>query len=267
MKKATLTTALLLALSGTAIASEQEQESEVINPSDLTRVYTQAAVFLDSNADVRMSGMMTGAWSEDIQFAGFAEGTFGNDDAKVDGKHKLGTDYQKGRAQYFQVHALDNSLLPRVGFSTDLIHQNGEAGTAKDSGLKDTTLFSAGVIGLINPAYTFGAKVFPNVAYTTGKVFGQSADGYMLNMFLTKEIGDSGSFIQFSPEYFKAEGDVVSMESSKLNFFVSAPTRSDRTQWLMTRFEYGSADVVLPDGTEINNDPELRVEIGMKWFF
>ncbi|MGR5266983.1 hypothetical protein ACPV5R_04440 [Vibrio astriarenae] len=265
MKRTAVTASLILAFSSAAIADEQD--SEVINPSDLTRVYTQAAVFLDSNADVRMSGMMTGAWSDDIQFAGFAEGTFGNDDAKVDGKHKLGTDYQKGRAQYFQVHALNNSLMPRVGFSTDLIHQNGEAGTAKGSGLKDTTLFSAGVIGLINPAYTFGAKVFPNVAYTTGKVFGQSADGYMLNMFLTKEIGDSGSFIQFSPEYFKAEGDVVSMESSKMSFFVSAPTRSDRTQWLMTRFEYGSADVVLPDGTAIDNDPELRVEIGMKWFF
>ncbi len=265
MKKTVTIATLLFAFSN--VSNAEEQESEVINPSDLTRVYTQAAVFLDSNADIRASGMMTGAWSKDIQFAGFAEGTIGNDKAKNEGKHKVGTDYQKGRVQYFQVHALDNSLIPRVGFSTDLIHLNGEAGEASGSGLKDTTLFSAGVIGLINPAYTFGAKVFPNIAYTTGNVFGENADGYMLNMFLTKEFGDSGSFIQFSPEYFKAEGDVVSMESSKLNFFVSAPTRSDRTQWLMTRFEYGSADVVLPDGTEINNDPELRVEIGMKWFF
>ena len=93
MKKTTVAATLLLVLSSTAIA--EEQESEVINPSDLTRVYTQAAVFLDSNADVRMSGMMTGAWSDDIQFAGFAEGTIGNDDAKIDGKHKVGTDYQK----------------------------------------------------------------------------------------------------------------------------------------------------------------------------
>ncbi|MDF2154605.1 hypothetical protein [Vibrio sp. CAU 1672] len=265
MKKTILTSGLLLAFSGAAFA--ESQEAETINPSDLTRVYTQAAVFLDSNADVRASGMWTGAWNDNIQFAGFAEGTFGNDKAKIEGKHKVGTDYQKGRAQYFQVHALNNSLMPRIGFSTDLIHQNGEAGALKGSGLKDTTLFSAGAIGLINPAYTFGAKVFPNVAYTTGQVFGESADGYMFNLFLTKEFGGSGSFIQFSPEYFKVEGDVVEMESSKLNFFISAPTRPDRSQWLMTRFEYGSADVVLPDGTAIDNDPELRVEIGMKWFF
>lgn len=216
---------------------------------------------------MRVSGMLTGAWSNDIQFAGFAEGTFGNDNAKLDDKHKLGANYQKSRAQYFQVHALDNSLMPRVGFSTDLIHQNGEAGTSKGSSLKDTTLFSAGVIGLINPAYTMGASVFPNIAYTKGRVFGENADGYMLNLFLTKEIGDLGSFIQFSPEYFHVQGDVVEMESKKLNFFVSSPIQTDRTQWLMTRFEYGSVDMVLPKGTAIDNDNELRVEIGMKWFF
>jgi|GEM_PF-2270933 len=267
MKKTILASSVLLTISGLTFAGAKTNESEVINPSDLTRVYTQAALFLDSNADTRISGMMSGAWSNDIQFAGFAEGTFGNNSAKLEGKHKLGTDYQTGRAQYFQVHALDNTFIPRVGFSTDLIHQNGGAGAAKGTGVKDTTLLSVGAIGLVNPAYTFGAKVFPNIAYTTGKVFGESADGYLLSLFLTKEFGDSGSFIQFSPEYFQVEGDVVEMESKKLNFFVSAPTRADRTQWLMTRFEYGSADYVLPNGTPINNDHELRVEIGMKWFF
>lgn len=267
MTKYIWVSSLAFALSTPVFAENSDDSSEVINPSDLTRVYTQAAIFLDSNADIRMSGMMTGAWNDDIQFAGFAEGTLGNDKAKIKGQHKIGSDYQEGRAQYFQVHALDSTLMPRVGFSTDLIHKNGEAGELKGSGLKDTTLFSAGAIGLINPAYTFGAKVFPNAAYTTGKVFGESADGYMLNMFLTKEFGDSGSFVQLSPEYFKVSGDVVEMESSKLSLFISVPTQTDRTQWLMTRFEYGSADVVLPDGTEIDNDPELRVEIGMKWFF
>lgn len=267
MTKYIWVSSLAFALSALAHAENSDDSNEVINPSDLTRVYTQAAMFLDSNADVRVSGMLTGAWNDDIQFAGFAEGTLGNNKAKIKGQHKIGVDYQKGRAQYFQVHALDSTLIPRVGFSTDLIHENGEAGEQKGVGLKDTTLFSAGAIGLINPAYTFGAKVFPNAAYTTGKVFGESADGYMLNMFVTKEFGDSGSFVQLSPEYFKVSGDVVEMESSKLSLFISAPTRADRTQWLMTRFEYGSVNAVLPDGTKIDNSPKLGVEIGMKWFF
>ncbi|MFA0085960.1 hypothetical protein [Vibrio sp. 10N.261.51.F12] len=263
MKKIFLTTALLSTCSVTTIA----KENEVIDPSDLTRVYTQAAVFLDSNADIRMSGMMTGSWNEDIQFAGFVEGTFGNNDAKQQEQHKLGTNYQKGRAQYFQVHAMNNLLMPRIGVSTDIIHIDGEAGGQMDSGLDDTTLFSLGVIGLINPSYTGGAMIFPNIAYTVGEVFGEKADGLMLNLYLTQAIGDSGAFIQFSPEYFKTTGDVVEMESLKYSLFINAPINTDRKTWLMTRFEYGSADVILPNGHEDKADDELRIELGMKWFF
>lgn len=243
------------------------EETEVIDPSDLTRVYTQAALFVTSDADVRASAMFTGAWSDDIQFAGFVESSFGNDSAKQQGKDKFGLDYQKGRAQYFQVHATENSLFPRVGLSTDLIHQNGSAGVLDGLGYKDTTLFSVGAIGLINPQYTMGAMVFPNIAYTTGKVFGESADGYMLNLFVTQPIGDSGAFVQAWPEYFSVEGDTVEMESSSFNVMFNAPIKSDRTQWLMTKLEYGSTDIVTPDGWTIDGDVELKAEIGVKLFF
>lgn len=43
MKKLLLTASMLAAMSGTALANEEE--SQVIDPSDLTRVYTQAAFF------------------------------------------------------------------------------------------------------------------------------------------------------------------------------------------------------------------------------
>lgn len=38
---------------------------------------------------------------------------------------------------------------------------------------------------------------------------------------------------------------------------------TDRTKWIMTRFKYGSLDMVLPNGTPIENDHELHVEISM----
>lgn len=264
MKKQLLATSLIAACAAPAVWAD---EPEVIDPSDLTRVYTQAALFVTSDADIRVSSMFTGAWTEDIQFAGFVEGNFGNDSAKQQGKDKFGLDYQKSRAQYFQVHAMDNPLMPRIGISTDLIHQNGSAGVLDGLGYKDTTLLSIGAIGIINPQYTGAAMVFPNVAYTTGKVFGESADGYMLNLFVTQPIGDSGAFIQAWPEYFKVEGDTVEMESSSFNVMFNAPIKSDRTQWLMTKLEYGSADVVTPDGWTIEGDVELKAEIGVKWFF
>lgn len=134
-------------------------------------------------------------------------------------------------------------------------------------GLKDTTLLSIGAIGLINPLYTGGAMVFPNIAYTTGEVFGESADGYMLNLFVTKPIGDTGTFVQAWPEYFQAKGDTVEMESRSFNVMLNAPIKTDRTQWLMTKLEYGSADIVTPSGVRLEGDLELTAEIGVKWFF
>ncbi|MGF1770269.1 hypothetical protein L4D06_23160 [Enterovibrio makurazakiensis] len=235
------------------------EEGKVIDPSDLTQVYTQAAVFVTSDADMRLSGMLTGAWNENIQFAGFLEGNFGDADAKS-GKDSVGADYLSSRGQYFQVHAIDNNMMPRVGFMTDIIHQ-------KNTGMDDNLLFSAGAIGLINPKYTGGAMVFPNVNYTVGEVFGESADGYMLNLFATVPVGDSGAFLQAWPEYVKVTGDVVEMESTAYNMMFNAPIKSDRTQWLMTKLAYASSDVVLPSGLELENEYELKAEIGVKWFF
>lgn len=60
--------------------------------------------------------MLTGSWSDDIQFAGFVEGNFGNSRAKQDGKDKFGLNYQKSRAQYFQVHAIDNGLMLELAY-------------------------------------------------------------------------------------------------------------------------------------------------------
>lgn len=255
----------LLVASLLPVTALAEQEN-VINPADLTRVYQQAALFINSDADIRTSVMMTGAWSEDIQFAGFAEGTFGNDKAKIDGEHKLGLDYQRGRAQYFQVHSTSSSLLPRVGFSSDLIHMPGDVGSLQSSGLDDTLLFSAGAIGLINSDYTSGFMVFPNLAYTTGNVFGESADGYMANLFVTKELNDVGAFVQFWPEYIRTSGDVVEMKSYTTNLLLNAPIKSDRTQWLLGKIEYGSKDFTLPNGLSVKGTSELNLELGVKFF-
>ncbi|OIQ26767.1 hypothetical protein [uncultured Vibrio sp.] len=250
MKKLLLTASILTAISGAAFAEE-----ELIDPSDLTRVYTQGAVFVTSDAEVRLSTMMTGAWSEDIQFAGFAEANFGHDE-----KDDFGTSYQNARAQYFQVHALDNGVMPRAGFMVDAIHDRNPVGS-------DMSLLSAGAIGLINPAYTGGIMVFPNVNYTVGEMFDESVDGYMLNVFTTIPMGDSGAFVQAWPEYMNVSGDTVEMESTQFNVMLNAPVSSNRTQWLMTKLAYGSTEVKLNDAVIAEGNNELKAEIGMKWFF
>ena len=260
MKKNIVSASIVILFPAMVVADEL-QENRVIDPSDLTQVYTQAAFFVTSDADVRLSTMLTGAWSEDTQFGGFVEGEFGDADSRA-GKDSPGMDYLGSRVQYFQVSAIDNDLIPRVGFMTDFIHSKNQA-----LGLVDNTLISVGAIGVINPTYTGGVMLFPNVNYTIGEVFGETADGYMLNIFATIPMGNSGAFVQAWPEYLNVSGDTVALESTSFNVMMNAPIRQDRTQWLMTKLQYASASVTTPSGFELEGDYELKAEVGMKWFF
>jgi hypothetical protein len=252
MNKKLLTTSLLTALTSThAMASD-----EAIDPSDLTRVYTQAAFFVTSDADVRVSTMMTGSWSENIQFGGFAEANFGDTSADNNGDN-FGFNYKNARIQYYQVSPLNNTLMPRVGFMVDAMHNDAI----------DMQVLSVGAMTMVNPKYTGNAMVFPNVNYTYGEILDETVDGYLLNLFATVPIGDSGSFIQIWPEYMDVSGDSVEMTSQLLNVMFSAPVKSNRSQWLMAKLEYGSSELTKGNSTLISGDSQLKAEIGMKWFF
>lgn len=254
MKKMGLAATLLAGAIALPAVSDQSNEADVIDPSDLTRVYTQAAVFVSSDADIRTSAMFTGAWSETVQFAGFIEANWG--DRSDSSSDRFGLDYKNGRVQYFQVHEVNVGLMPRIGGSVDYIHHNIK-------GQKDAQLLSLGTIGVINPDYT-GDRImmFPNVAYASGSINGDSVDGVMLNIFTTVQIGDTGSFFQFWPEYFSVSGKEVELDSMTYNLMFNAPMRQDRSQWLMTKLEYNNSKL-----NGIRQDKTLKAEIGMKWFF
>ena len=89
----------------------------------------------------------------------------------------------------------------------------------------------------------------------------------MLNLFATIPMGDSGAFVQAWPEYMNVSGDTVELESTSFNIMMNAPIKEDRTQWLMTKLQYASADVTLPTGVTLEGDYELKAEVGVKWFF
>ncbi len=249
MKKLLVSASILAALSAAPVLAEDD----IIDPSDLTKVYTQAAIYVTSEADIRVSSMFTGAWNESTQFAGFVEGNFGEKHSDED---KFGLNYKNGRAQYFQVHAINNSLFPSVGFMADAIHND----------VTNAKLASVGAIGLINPMYTGGIMVFPNANYTAGEISGESVDGYMLNLFASIPMGDTGAFIQAWPEYMNVSGDNLEMESTKFNVLLNAPIKSNRTQWLLAKIAYGSEDITA-GGIKDKGDKELTAEVGVKWFF
>ncbi|KGY10224.1 hypothetical protein [Vibrio sinaloensis] len=247
----------LLGMNTTAFANEHSEA--VINPDDLqdvTKINPQAAIFVTSESNVRVSGMFSGQWNEDIAFSGFAEGVIGN----KNGENKFDSDFLGGRAQYFQAHDLGNDVIPRAGFSLDLINQ-------KTKGMKDTTLFSVGAVAAVDSRFTPGFQMFPNLAYTTGEVFGEDVNGYLANLFFTTPIGDNGTFLLAWPEYFDVSGDTVEMESKSLNFLFQSPMKSNYSQWLVSKLAYNQTDLVLPNGTLIEGKGELTLEFGIKWYF
>ncbi|KHT64120.1 hypothetical protein RJ45_08510 [Photobacterium gaetbulicola] len=259
MKYTTKVLLLSSLLSASALAHTNDAEEAVVNPEDLqdvTKINPQAAVFVTSDSNVRVSGIFSGKWNDNISFSGFAEGVFGD---KYD-EDKFDANYIGGRAQYFQAHGFENSYIPRAGFSLDLVHQ-------KQHGLDDTVLFSAGVVAAIDSRFTPGFQLFPNVAYTTGEVFGKSADGYLANLFMTTPVGDNGAFILAWPEYFDVSGDVVELESKSLNVIFQAPAKTNFSQWLVTKIAYNETKVTLPNGHQLKGDGELSLEFGMKWYF
>ncbi|GAA4879451.1 hypothetical protein [Ferrimonas pelagia] len=250
MKRLMLLAALAAPLS--MAQAEEAKEEALIDPSDLTRVYTQAAVFVTSDANIRTSTMATGAWTDDIQFAGFVEAYWG--DRK--NEDEFGMDYLNGRAQYFQVHGINNGVMPRIGFSTDFMHYS-------NVGAKDSKIAAFGAIGLINPKFTGGKlMLFPNLAYATGSMGGEDVDGYAANLYATLPIGGQGAFIQFSPEFLSLSGDTLNIDTMTYNGFISAPINKGRTQWLMTKISHKSETI-----NGFNDEGDLTLEIGYKWFF
>ncbi|AQM67082.1 hypothetical protein Vca1114GL_00561 [Vibrio campbellii] len=258
MKKAKkkLLVLTIMSISMSVLADDTEFVVDPEDLQDVTKINPQAAVYLTSDANVRVSGMFSGQWNEKTDFAGFAEGIFGD----RYGDDEFSGDYLGGRAQYFQAHELNtNAFIPRAGFSFDAIHQ-------KQRGFDDTALVSIGAVAAINAKYTPGFQVFPNVAYTTGEVFGEDADGYLINLFMSTPVGNNGAFLLAWPEYFDVSGDNVDFESKSMNFVFQAPVNSNYSQWLVSKVEWNETDITF-NGNRMEGDPEIRMELGMKWYF
>lgn len=70
---------------------------DVIDPADVTNVYTQSAIMVSGDASIQWQGQIAGGLENGQQFALLAEATFDNKDNNT---NKFGLDYQSSRVQY-----------------------------------------------------------------------------------------------------------------------------------------------------------------------
>jgi len=232
-------------------ASPTDKVTQAIDPSDLTRVYTMASVWVNTQNNIRATASWSGAWNEKHSFMGFIEGYLGDEDDA----DKWGADLLKVRAQYFHVIDTDLSYAPKLGFSVDYIDNQG-----------DNNLAAIGLIGMVPPSVTGKLQLFPNIAYMTGKAEGVDVDGYMLNLYGTYLVGTNGTYIQLWPEYISVSGTGVDSNSLTLSGLYAQPLNTNKTVWFNLRVDYANKETKLTGYYDRINEDEAVVTLGFKFY-
>lgn len=237
-----------------------ENSGEDIDPSDLTNVYTQAAIMVSGNSNVMPVAMVSGGYDNGHQFAFMAEAKFGN--TGDNGDNEFGLEYGSSRFQYFQVADTGVNVMPRAGLSVDYIN-------IRASGLK-SDLLALGGVGAINHEYTPGFMLFPIASYVYGRfdVAGikDEVDGINVSLAASIPLGSSGAFMMIWPEYRKLSGSSVETENLSTKLIVNVPLTSDRKWWINTRLELDHSDLSV-SGIELQNQWNSDVYMGIRYFF
>ncbi|OEE66295.1 hypothetical protein A1OO_10925 [Enterovibrio norvegicus FF-33] len=239
------------------------QDGDIIDPADVTKVYTQAGVLLSGNSDIQLQGQISGGLENGQQFALLAEAYFKDEDRNA---NDFGSDYTNSRFQYFHVFEPGFHAVPKLGFSVDYIN------TRDDAAGMNNDLISIGGVAAINPAYTAGLLVFPRLGVITGDIeltqqgIDDSVSGFSAGLITAKYLGDSGSYLHFTPEYQSVSGDTIEMDTVSFKAGINAPLNSARTWWVNTRFDYTKTSLST-NNIALPSDWQSEVWFGIRKYF
>ncbi|WP_413113176.1 hypothetical protein [Thaumasiovibrio sp. DFM-14] len=232
---------------------------EYVDPANVTKLYSQAAILASGNANVQLQAQVSGAITETQSFALLGEVDLVSDGDNAN--NSFGANYAQSRFQYFHIIDTTSESLPSVGFSVDYINVDTE--------IKNDIL-SIGAIASINPKYTAGILIFPRVGYTTGNIVLSGVDedvnGYNAGIFAVKRIGNKGAHLAFIPEYQDMSGDSVDMNNFAFKAAFNLPINEDRTVWLNTRLDYGKTTMKI-NNHKLESDWESDVWVGLRYYF
>ena len=265
MKKLALIIPLSLGVCLHAYSAETNTENRIIDPADVTKVYTQSALMLSGSSDIQFQGQISGGMDNGQQFALLAEATFVDDsDATQRDPNKFGSDYSNSRIQYFHVFEPGLEATPKIGVSLDYINTR--------TNIKNDLLSVGGVVA-INPAYTGGFLVFPRAGLMAGSMeipgITSSKDdltGYSLGLITAKHLGDSGAYVSFVPEWQDLSGDEINMQNFSLKTSLNVPMNSARTWWLNTRYDITKGDIDV-NGASVADDWQTEAWVGVRYYF
>ncbi|MCX2760258.1 hypothetical protein OQJ65_17610 [Vibrio sp. Sgm 22] len=205
--------AVLLALATSLPAFAAEKAPD---PSDLTETNTSAYVGMSNKGGFKAS------ISGDMTFDNGQTGMM-TVEAAIDNEGN----YTDSRLQYFHVMTTQNSFVPKVAASLDVLDNalftsvSPGVTLAINSGVKGLNIFPR--VGVLGGEFSDDVKAMANI--TDEKAVGGSAALYM---FYTA--GDDGTYFGLYPEYNYLSGD-VDMSVLNTNFLMSTPLSNDKTRW------------------------------------
>ncbi|CAM4425417.1 hypothetical protein [Vibrio agarivorans] len=261
MKKFALITPIALVL----VANVHAEESAVIDPADVTNVYTQGAIMLNGNSDILLQGQVSGGLSNGQEFALLAEATLA-DESKSSKRNdnKFGTDYSNSRLQYFHVFTPESKVTPKLGLSVDYINTRNDV---------KNDLLSIGAIAAINPQYTGGLMLFPRLAVMGGTMEVPSAStkkddlfGYSASLFIVKRIGDGGAYLNVAPEWQDVSGDEIDMQNFSVKTSLNVPLNSERSWWINTRYDVTKSYMDI-NNKNLDGNWETQAWVGVRYYF
>lgn len=206
------------------LAVASEQSSDQVDPSDVTRAYSQAHIGVSNKGDVKVMGTLSYQFDGGTAAMVSLEATMDEDG-----------DYEDSRGQYFHVFGTGNDIMPRIATSLDIIDNNDFTTTAFGVAAAITTpadSFSVYVRG----AGLLGQYKDDGSLANQYNIIDTDITGYNGAAWLVWKPFKDGTYLSLSPEYTKMDGS-LEVSTLKTSITAATPITDSGEKWLQFKYE------------------------------
>jgi hypothetical protein len=243
---------LSLLQSATTFAAEDDNQPDSAN---LTKVRTSMTLAVKDDSSGIFSMEISGKYNADASYMLHAEGEW-NDEQE----------YSASRYQFYNVINTGLSGMPKAGVSYDYFR------LAEDDDAMDVDMHALGFISLVPISASWKLNIFPQVAYLDAKfdlkqAGVRHAKGTMLAAYLSKYVGDNGSYFMLFPEYYKLSGEGIEYEQKNINLSWGSSITDDKKWWYILEYNHKQNDTTVDGyGAGLTKDDVFKIKL-RRFFF
>jgi|GEM_PF-1631087 len=246
-KTALLSTIITLA---PALVWANEESGERVDPSDVTKAYSQVHIGTSNKGDVKALGALS------YQFEG---GTAAM--VSLEATQDEEGSYKDSRVQYFHVFATGKERMHRIATSVELVDNNNFLTSAFGAAAAITTpidsinvyVRGAGLVG----KYKHDGALAQKYNITDSEI-----TGYNGTAWLVWKPFEDGTYLSFSPEYTKMNGS-LKVDTFKTSIISATPITDGGDKWLQFKYENIDSDFTHHGVTDSANDRIFGTQLKM----